>query len=68
VGKTRLVQEFMGGKQGLYFYVPNAEEKTILGELSKVVEGEFFGASSSQASAPLWSASSRIAVKASSWP
>ena len=43
VGKTRLVQEFMGGKRGLYFYVPNAEEKTILSEFSRVVEDEFFG-------------------------
>jgi AAA+ ATPase superfamily predicted ATPase len=42
VGKTRLVQEFMKGKRGLYFYVPNAEEKTILAEFSRVVEGEFF--------------------------
>jgi len=43
VGKTRLVQEFISGKRGLYFYVPNAEEKTILGEFSRVVEEEFFG-------------------------
>lgn len=42
VGKTRLVQEFMKDKQGLYFYVPNAEEKTILAEFSRVVENEFF--------------------------
>ncbi len=42
VGKTRLVQEFLRGKRGLYFYVPNAEEKTILTEFSRVVEGEFF--------------------------
>ena len=42
VGKTRLVQEFMKGKRGLYFYVPNAEEKTILAEFSRVVENEFF--------------------------
>jgi len=42
VGKTRLVQEFIGGKRGLYFYVPNAEEKMILGEFSRVVEKEFF--------------------------
>ncbi|MBS7654603.1 ATP-binding protein [Candidatus Bathyarchaeota archaeon] len=42
VGKTRLIQEFMKDKRGLYFYVPNAEEKTILAEFSSVVEGEFF--------------------------
>lgn len=42
VGKTRLVQEFMKEKKGLYFYVPNAEEKTILDELSKAVENDFF--------------------------
>jgi AAA+ ATPase superfamily predicted ATPase len=42
VGKTRLVQEFMRGKRGLYFYVPNAEEKTVLTEFSRVVEDEFF--------------------------
>lgn len=42
VGKTRLVQEFMKGKRGLYFYVPNAEEKMILAEFSRVVEDEFF--------------------------
>jgi len=42
VGKTRLIQEFMKDKRGLYFYVPNAEEKTILAEFSRVVESEFF--------------------------
>ena len=42
VGKTRLIQEFMKDKHGLYFYVPNAEEKTILAEFSRVVESEFF--------------------------
>ena len=42
VGKTRLVQEFMKDKHGLYFYVPNAEEKTILTEFSRTVETEFF--------------------------
>lgn len=42
VGKTRLLQEFMKDKRGLYFYVPNAEEKTILAEFSRVVESEFF--------------------------
>lgn len=42
VGKTRLIQEFMKDKRGLYFYVPNAEEKTILAEFSRIVENEFF--------------------------
>lgn len=42
VGKTRLIQEFMKDKRGLYFYVPNAEEKTILAEFSRVVEDEYF--------------------------
>lgn len=42
VGKTRLVKEFLKGKPSLYFYVPNAEEKTILAEFSRVVEEEFF--------------------------
>jgi AAA+ ATPase superfamily predicted ATPase len=42
VGKTRLVREFLKDKSSLYFYVPNAEEKTILSDLSKVVENEFF--------------------------
>lgn len=42
VGKTRLVQEFMKDKRDLYFYVPNAEEKTILAEFSRVVKDEFF--------------------------
>lgn len=42
VGKTRLIQEFMKDKRGLYFYVPNAEEKTILAEFSHVAESEFF--------------------------
>jgi len=42
IGKTRLIQEFMKGKQGLYFYVPNAAEKTILAEFSRVAENEFF--------------------------
>lgn len=42
VGKTRLIQEFMRGKRGLYFYVPNAEERTILAEFSRAVEAEFF--------------------------
>jgi AAA+ ATPase superfamily predicted ATPase len=42
VGKTRLIQEFMKDKQRLYFFVPNAEDKTVLAEFSRVVEGEFF--------------------------
>jgi len=42
VGKTRLIQEFMKNRRGIYFYVPNAEEKTILAEFSRAVEGEFF--------------------------
>ncbi|MEM2902728.1 MAG: ATP-binding protein [Candidatus Bathyarchaeia archaeon] len=42
VGKTRLIQEFMKDKGGLYFYVPNAEEKAILAEFSRTVESEFF--------------------------
>lgn len=42
IGKTRLVQEFIRDKEGLYLYVPNAEEKTILAEFSRDVEGEFF--------------------------
>jgi hypothetical protein len=42
VGKTRLVQEFLRDKRGIYFYVPSAEEKMILAEFSRVVEGEFF--------------------------
>ncbi|HKZ93393.1 MAG TPA: ATP-binding protein [Candidatus Bathyarchaeia archaeon] len=42
VGKTRLIQEFLKDKKGMYFYVPNAEAKTILDEFSRTVEGEFF--------------------------
>ncbi|MBS7637964.1 ATP-binding protein [Candidatus Bathyarchaeota archaeon] len=42
VGKTRLIQEFLRDKRGLYLYVPNSEEKTILAELSRAVEDEFF--------------------------
>ncbi|MEM2104768.1 MAG: ATP-binding protein [Candidatus Bathyarchaeia archaeon] len=42
VGKTRLIQEFIRDKGGLYFYVPNAEEKTILDEFSRVAETDFF--------------------------
>jgi hypothetical protein len=42
VGKTRLIREFLKSKRSLYFYVPNAEEKTILSEFSRAVENEFF--------------------------
>jgi len=42
VGKTRLLLEFLRGRDGLYFYVPRGGEGTILGEFSKVVEDEFF--------------------------
>lgn len=42
VGKTRLIQEFLKDKKGLYFYVPNAQTKTILAEFSRTVENEFF--------------------------
>lgn len=42
VGKTRLIREFLKNKNNLYFYVPNAEEKTILSEFSRAVENEFF--------------------------
>jgi len=42
VGKTRLLQEFLKGKKGLYFYIPRGGEETILGELSRAVEPEFF--------------------------
>jgi AAA+ ATPase superfamily predicted ATPase len=42
VGKTSLLLEFLKGKEGLYFYIPRGGEKTILNELSKAVEHEFF--------------------------
>ena len=42
VGKTRLIREYLKNKNSLYFYVPNAEEKTILSEFSSVVENNFF--------------------------
>jgi len=42
IGKTRLIQEFMKHAEGIYFYTPNSEEKTILTELSRAVEDEFF--------------------------
>lgn len=42
VGKTRLLLEFLKGKNALYFYIPRGGEETILGELSRIVEDEFF--------------------------
>lgn len=42
IGKTRLAQEFMKRGEGVYFYTPNSEEKTILAEFSRAVEDEFF--------------------------
>lgn len=42
VGKTRLLFEFLKGKNGLYFYVPRGGEEIVLSEFSKVVEQEFF--------------------------
>jgi AAA+ ATPase superfamily predicted ATPase len=41
IGKTRLLLEFLKGKNGLYFYIPRGGEDTILSELSKVVENDF---------------------------
>ena len=37
-----MLLEFLKGKEGLYFYIPRGGEKTILNELSKAVEHEFF--------------------------
>ncbi len=42
VGKTRLLLEFLRGRKGLYFYVPRGGAETVLAELSRSVEGEFF--------------------------
>ena len=42
VGKTRLLLEFLKGKNGIYFYIPRGGMNTILSELSKVVEKDFF--------------------------
>ena len=42
VGKTRLLLEFLKDKNGLYFYIPRGGEETILNELSKSIEKEFF--------------------------
>ncbi|MBC7090766.1 MAG: ATP-binding protein [Nitrososphaeria archaeon] len=41
VGKTRLLLEFLDGKNGLYFYVTRGGEETILCELSRIVEYDF---------------------------
>ncbi|MEM2741119.1 MAG: ATP-binding protein [Nitrososphaeria archaeon] len=42
VGKTRLLLEFLKGKNGLYFYIPRGGAETILSELSRIVELDFF--------------------------
>jgi len=42
VGKTRLLLELLRGRKGLYFYVPRGGPETILEELSRSVEREFF--------------------------
>ena len=42
VGKTRLLLEFLKGREGLYFYVPRGGMETKLGELSRAVEQDFF--------------------------
>lgn len=42
VGKTRLLLELLRRRRGLYFYVPRGGAETILEELSRSVEGEFF--------------------------
>lgn len=42
IGKTRLIQEIIENKNGIYFYTPNAEEKTILKEYSRTIEHEYF--------------------------
>jgi len=43
VGKTRLLLELLRRRRGgLYFYVPRGGPETILEELSRSVEGEFF--------------------------
>lgn len=41
IGKTRLIQEIIKNN-GIYFYTPNSEEKTILTEYSKTIEHEYF--------------------------
>jgi AAA+ ATPase superfamily predicted ATPase len=41
VGKTRLLLELLR-RRGGYFYVPRGGPETILEELSRSVEGEFF--------------------------
>jgi len=42
VGKTRLLLEFLRGRRGLYFYIPRGGAETVLAELSRSVEKEFF--------------------------
>lgn len=42
VGKTRLLLELLQRRRGLYFYVPRGGPETILSELSRSVEREFF--------------------------
>jgi len=42
VGKTRLLLEFLQGRKGLYIYVPRGGPETVLEELSRSVEKEFF--------------------------
>jgi len=42
VGKTRLLLELLSRRPGLYFYVPLGGRDTVLAELSRAVEGEFF--------------------------
>jgi AAA+ ATPase superfamily predicted ATPase len=42
VGKTRLLLELLRRRRGLYFYVPRGGPETILEELSRSVEREFF--------------------------
>jgi AAA+ ATPase superfamily predicted ATPase len=42
VGKTRLLLELLRRRRGLYFYVPRGGSETILEELSRSVESEFF--------------------------
>lgn len=42
VGKTRLLLELLSRKPGLYFYIPLGGGDTVMAELSRAVEGEFF--------------------------
>lgn len=57
VGKTRLVQEFLRDKRSLYFYVPNAEEKTILVSFLVLWRASFLKVSDSRTLVRLWSIS-----------